>query len=135
MPRIAKSDVVASLERAAATIRSADTNKNGQVSRAEIKAKVQTLSGTEKALVDMFYRFADHRDHKKFARITGSDLAKTINYSAKELIADYDVNNNGLSKAEIAKMSTTAKLAVEWAQEFKAAGVVRPDAGQVGAQQ
>lgn len=119
MPRIAKSDVAASLNRAAAQIRAADTNKNGQVSRAEIKAKVETLSGREKALVDIFYRFADHRDYVKGARITGKDLEKTLAYAAKELVADYDTNKNGLSQSEIAKMSTTAKIAVEWAQEFK----------------
>ena len=134
MPRIAKSDVVASLERAAAQIRAADTNKNGQVSRAEQKAKVATLSGTEKALVDIFYKFADHRDYKKYARITGKDLEKTLAYAAKEMVADYDTNHNGLSKSEIAKMSTTAKLAVEWAQEFKSAPV-RPDAGQTSSAQ
>lgn len=123
MPRIAKSDVVASLERAAATIRSADTNGNGVVSRAEMAAKVKTLDGTEKALVDIFFKFTDHRDYKKFARVTGADLAKSVAYAAKEMVSDYDVNNNGLSQAEVSKMSTTGKLAVEWAAEFKSAGV------------
>lgn len=127
MPRIAKSVAVASLNRAAEAIRSADTNGNGQVSRAELKAKVATLSGKEKALVDIFYKFADHRDHVKGARITGRDLEKTLAYAAKELISDYDTNNNGLSKAEISRMSTTAKLAVEWGKEFQSRPV---DAGQ-----
>ena len=120
MSRIAKSDVVASFNRAAAQIRAADTNGNGQVSRAEIKAKIETLSGKEKSLVSIFYKFADHRDYVKGARITGKDLQKTIAYSAKNLVADYDRNNNGLSKREIFPMSTTARFAVEWAKEFKA---------------
>ena len=120
MPRIAKSDVYAALDRAASIIRSADRGNDGIVSRADIKAKLATMEdGTEKKLVDIFYKFADHRDYRKYARLTGGDIEKTLTYSFKELVADYDVNNNGLSKAEIAKMSTTAKLAVELAKALK----------------
>ena len=121
MSRIAKADVNAALARAAQIIRSADLGKDGVISRADIKAKLATMeTGTEKALVDIFYRFADHRDAKKYAKLTGKDLEKTLAYAAKELVADYDLNRNGLSKAEIARMSTTAKLAVELAKTMKA---------------
>lgn len=120
MSRIAKADVTAALARAAQIIRSADRGNDGVVSRADIKAKLATMpTGPEKALVDIFYRFADHRDAKKFAKLTGRDLEKTLAYAAKELVADYDLNGNGLSRAEIAKMSTTAKLAVEVAMIMK----------------
>lgn len=120
MPRIAKSDVHAALAHAANIIRSADTNGGGRISRAEIKAKLDTMQdGAEKQLVDMFYRFADHRDHRKYAQLTGADLEKTLAYAFKELVSDYDVNNNGLSKAEISEMSKTARLAVEVAKQLK----------------
>ena len=68
MSRIAKSDVHAALTRAADIIRAADTNKNGRYSRAEVKAQLASMpNGTEKALVDIFFKFADHRDHKAYA--------------------------------------------------------------------
>lgn len=122
MPRIAKSDVYAALERAASIIRSADVGNDGRISRAEMKAKLESMpAGTEKSLADMFFRFSDHRDHKKYAKLTGADLEKTLAYSFKELVADYDLNNNGLSNAEISKMSRTAQLAVQLAKELKAA--------------
>jgi hypothetical protein len=122
MPRIAKKDVHASFERAAQVIRDSDIGKDGRFSRADIKAKLDSMpKGTEKSLVNMFYKYADHRDSKKYAKLTGSDLVKTLAYSKEKLVNKYDKNNNGLSKAEIAKMKTTAKLAVKLAQELKAA--------------
>ena len=121
MSRIARSDVFAALDRAAANIKAADTNGDGRISRAEAQAKVATLSGTEKQLTDMFYRFADNRDAAAYAKLTGADVEKTLAYAKKELVADYDVNNNGLSKDEVAKMSRTGKLAVQLGQELKAA--------------
>ena len=132
MARIAKTDVYAALDRAAQIIRSADTGNDGRISRKEIKAKLATMpEGTEKALVDIFYRFADHRDHRKYAKLTGADLEKTLAYARKELVADYDTNNNGLSKSEIAKMSRTAQLAVQLAKEMKAAPEVPAGAAPV----
>lgn len=121
MSRIARSDVFAALDRAAAHVKAADTNGDGRISRAEAQAKVATLSGTEKQLTDMFYRFADKRDAAKYAKLTTSDVERTLAYAKKELVSDYDVNNNGLSKDEVAKMSRTGKLAVQLSQELKAA--------------
>ncbi len=120
MSRIAKTDVFASFDRAAAIIRASDTNKDGRFSRAELKVAVSNLQGTERELVDMFSRFADHRDHRKYAKLTGKDLDRTLAYAKETLVAKYDVNGNGLSKDEIAKMSRTAQLAVQLAQESKA---------------
>ena len=121
MSRIARSDVFAALDRAALNIKAADTNGDGRFSRAEAQAKVATLSGTEKQLTDLFYRFADKRDAAAYAKLTAADVEKTLAYAKKELVADYDVNNNGLSKDEVAKMSRTGKLAVQLGQELKAA--------------
>lgn len=129
MPRIAKSDVHASFARAAQIIRESDRGNDGRISRADIKAQLQTMkAGPEKALVDMFYRFSDHRDHKPGAKLTAKDLEKSLAYSYEKLVNAYDKNNNGLSKAEISKMSTSAQLAVKLAQELKVSGPVAIDA-------
>ena len=121
MSRIARSDIYAALDRAAQNIKAADTNGDGRISRAEAQAKVASLSGTEQQLTDMFYRFADKRDAAAYAKLTRSDVDRTLAYAKKELVSDYDVNNNGLSADEVAKMSRTGKLAVQLAQELKAA--------------
>ena len=123
MTRIAKADVHAALDRVGKHIKDAAGN-GGVTSRAEIEAKVKTLSGTEAQLTDRFFRFIDHRDHKPGARITGADVDRAVAYAKRQLISDYDVNQNGLSKSEVAKMSVTGQLAVKLAAEIK--GVVAP---------
>lgn len=121
MSRIAKSAVYASFDRAAALLRAADTGHDGRISRAEVRQALTQLSGTERELADMFYRFVDHRDAVAFAKVTGTDLDKAVAYAKAHLVDRYDVNHNGLSGAEIGKMSRTAQLAVELAKETQAA--------------
>ena len=70
MSRIAKADVNAALSQAATNIKDA-AGRDGVTSRKDMKAKLDTLTGTEKRLTDMFFRFLDHRDYKTNARITG----------------------------------------------------------------
>lgn len=111
MPRVSRKTLYTALEKASAEIADAGGN-DGITSRKEIEAKLKTLSGSEKALVNMYYRFADHRDAVPGARITPADLKKTLAYAKAKLVDAYDKNGNGFSKAEIAKMSTTAKLAL-----------------------
>jgi hypothetical protein len=122
MSRISKSDVYGAFERAAANIVSAnsDPKSNSPISRADVKAKLKDLSGTEKSMTDMFYRFVDHRDHREGARVTRSDVSKALAYAKEHMVDSYDKNNNGLSRGEISKMSNTAKLAVKFSQEQKA---------------
>ncbi len=121
MARISKNDVYRALDVAAQDIKSA-ANGDGIVSRDDMKAKLGELSGTRRATADMLYRFIDHRDHREGARVTQRDVNRALEYAKKELVADYDLNNNGLSKDEIAKMSRTGKLAVKLAEELKARG-------------
>ena len=121
MARIAKSDVYASFDRAAALIKAADAGHDGRISRADMAAELKTLSGTERDLADIFFRFVDHRDYKKYAQVTGSDVDAAVAYAKQHLLANYDVNTNGLSKAEVSNMSKTAQLAVQLAAETKAA--------------
>ncbi|MBN2361871.1 MAG: hypothetical protein JXR83_20640 [Deltaproteobacteria bacterium] len=123
MPRIAKADVHAALERAAKNISDAKT-PDGIVSRNDIKDKLGELDGTEKKLTDIFYRFIDHRDHVAGARITQKDIDRAVAYAKEKIVDKYDLNRNGLSRDEIAKMSLTGKLAVELARELKKAAAV-----------
>jgi hypothetical protein len=123
MPRIAKTDVHAALERAAKNISDAKT-PDGVVSRDNIQDKLGELKGTEQKLTDIFYRFIDHRDHVAGARITQKDIDKAVAYAKEKIVDKYDLNNNGLSQNEIAQMSLTGKLAVELARELKAAAAV-----------
>lgn len=124
MARIAKADVYAALDRAASLIRRMDAGNDGRLSRADVKQGLHHFTATpvgqtEQKLVDIFYRFIDHRDAKPYAKVTGADIDKALAYAKQHMVANYDVNHNGLSKSEIAKMSTTAKLAVELTEELK----------------
>jgi hypothetical protein len=122
MPRLSKKDVHAALEKAANNILSA-RGDDPIVSRKDIRLKINQLEGTERKLTEIFYRFMDHRDYKAGARITAKDVESTLEYAKKHLIDNYDLNQNGLSKTEIEKMSLTGKLAVKFARELKNAGL------------
>ncbi len=114
MARLAKQKVHAALEKAAQNILGA-TGDDPIVSRKDIRRKLKELEGVEQQLTGVFYRFMDHRDAKPGARITRKDIDDTLAYAKEKLVDAYDVNNNGLSVAEIAKMSFTARLAVRYA--------------------
>ncbi len=118
--RISKADVYKALDKAAANIKKA-AGSDGRASRAEMTKALKGLKGTEKALTDMFFRFIDKRDAAPGAIVTKADLDKALTYAKKKLIADYDLDKNGLSDAEVSKMSKTGKLAVALAKEMKAA--------------
>jgi hypothetical protein len=118
MSRIAKTDVNAALALAAQHITDAG-GRDKITSRKDMEQKLTTLSGTEKALTDRFYRFIDHRDFKTNARVTAKDVERALAYAKEKLIEKYDVNQNGLSKAEVEKMSLTGQLAVKLAAELK----------------
>jgi hypothetical protein len=122
MPRISKTDVNKALELAGKKIIDAG-GADKKVSRADVAKALGSLNGTEKKLVDVFFKFVDHRDFKKGAQVTASDVQRAIAYAKDHMVAKYDLNANGLSKPEIAKMSLTGKLAVELAKALKAAAV------------
>ncbi len=133
MSRIAKADVHAALARVAQQISQADGG-DGRISRADMKEKLQDMSGTERALADIFFRFIDHRDYKPGATVTAKDVTRALEYSKEKLIDKYDLNNNGLSKSEISEMSRTGQLAVLLAQELKGADET-PSSGKALANQ
>lgn len=119
MARVAKADVHAALEQAAQNIIDA-AGPDQITSRKNLKDKLAELKGAERGLTAMFFGFIDHRDHEPGARVTEPDVRRALTYAKKELVDDYDLNGNGLSKDEISAMSTTGKLAVRLAQEMKA---------------
>lgn len=121
MPRIAKSDIYAVLTRTAKTIVDAG-GSDGRTSRAEMKKALTSLSGKERALADVFFKFVDHRDFKAGAQVTPADVKRAVSYAKEKMIAKYDLDNNGLSSAEVKKMSLTGRLAVDLARTLKAAG-------------
>ena len=120
MPRIAKTDVNRALEMAANRIKDAG-GADGRVSRAEITTALKGLTGTERKLTDIFFKFIDHRDFKTGAQVTSKDVDRAVKYAKTTMIAKYDLDNNGLSATEVKKMSLTGKLAVTLAKELKAA--------------
>jgi len=116
--RIAISDVHAALERAAEQLRSA-AGPVGIVSRRDVRTRLQGLEGAERAIVDVLYRFIDGRDAARSARVTKSDIDATVAHVRTELIDRLDLDQNGLSADEIARMSELGKLAVALARTLK----------------
>jgi len=125
MPRISKASANHAIERVANNIIKS-AGDDGRVSRADMKAALSKLDGTEKRLTDVFFRFIDHRDAAPGAQVTKSDVTRAVEYAKEKLIAKYDLNNNGLSKAEISKMSLTGQLAIELAKELKQVASTEP---------
>ncbi len=135
MARLAKKYVYQALDLAADHIRDA-AGPDGITSRFDIRQKLERLEGSEKALVDIFYRFIDHRDYRKGARITETDIASAVEYARIHMVDKYDLQRNGLSKEEISNMSTTGKLAVQLARTLKRAGHVssKPGPAEIAAE-
>ncbi|MEW5848967.1 MAG: nuclease A inhibitor family protein [Myxococcota bacterium] len=123
MTRIAKKDIHAALNQAAQNIIAAG-GSDGRISRADMKAKLKELDGTEKKLTDMFFRFVDHRDFKTGSQVTPSNVKAAVEYAKEHMVNKYDLNNNGLSADEVARMSVTGRLAVNLARALKEAGAV-----------
>ncbi len=120
MSRISKNDVSAALSLAAKLLETAG-GPDGRVSRTDVARALPTLPAAQRALVDAFYRFVDARDLRPGAAVTKRDLDEAVAFAREELIAKYDLNNNGLSAGEVAQMGEVGKLAVELAKLLKAA--------------
>lgn len=120
MSRIAKQYVYSQFERAAQFVQSA-AKGNGRTSRADMQAALEQVQNpVERDFFDMFFRFVDNRDAAPGAVVTDEDLSRAVAFACKEMVADYDIGGkggkgNGLSRDEVAKMSRTAKLAVQTA--------------------
>jgi hypothetical protein len=121
MSRIAKADVNAALKLAAQTIIKAGGD-DGRTSRAEMAKALKSMPKDQRPLADIFFKFIDNRDFKAGAQVTAKDVNRAVSYAKTHMVAKYDLNNNGLSKDEVAKMSLTGKRAVDLAKALKAAG-------------
>jgi hypothetical protein len=121
MARIAKADVNRALETAAKTLIKIGGD-DGRISKAEVKNALATdrVPRKQAALVDIFFKFIDNRDFKAGAQVTPADIKKAVAYAKTHMIAKYDLDNNGLSKDEVSKMSLTGKRAVDLAKALKA---------------
>ncbi|MBK7861085.1 MAG: hypothetical protein IPJ65_21245 [Archangiaceae bacterium] len=126
MSRISKADVNRVLDQAAKAIIDAG-GQDGRISRADIKSAIAPMSGVQKQLVDVFFKFIDNRDFKKGATVTPADVKRAVAFAKEKLIAKYDLNQNGLSKDEEKKMSLTGRLAVNLAKALKTAGAAGID--------
>jgi hypothetical protein len=115
MARISKADMFSRLVRVANLMKSADgkagTRKNNVISRAELAKLGETLKGYEKGVFMLFSSFIDHRDQRA---ITFKDVDRALEYAREKLIARLDKNKNGLSMAELALGSLTARLLANW---------------------
>ncbi|ADO75191.1 hypothetical protein [Stigmatella aurantiaca] len=120
MTTIATSDVHAAVNRAAALILNS-AGSDGIVSRKDIRTKLLSLEGTERELVDTLYRFIDRRDSARSARVTKADIDAALAFIRTELVDRFDLDNNGLSEDEVARMSELGKLAVSLARTLKSA--------------
>lgn len=121
MSRIAKSEVNAAFEWAAAQITEAG-GRDGVTSRAEIRRKIAELTGTERDLVDFFYRYIVRRSGNPSERVDRRDVENALNAARQELVAAFDTNDNGLSTEEVAAMPPLGRLAVKVARHRQRGG-------------
>ncbi|MFT3712785.1 MAG: hypothetical protein QM817_34470 [Archangium sp.] len=118
MPNVSRASIAHVLERAAKTITDA-AGTDGRASRADVTKKLKELTGTEKTLVDTFFRFMDHLDARAGAAVTKSDITKALAEAKEKLVNAYDVDRNGLSPEERAKMGQVGQLAATIAETFR----------------
>lgn len=121
MSRIAKSEVNAAFEWAAAQITEAG-GRDGITSRAEIRRKIAELTGPERELVDFFYRYIVRRGGNPSERVDRKDIDAALAAAREELVAAFDTNDNGLSTDEVAAMPPLGRLAVKVARRRQRGG-------------
>lgn len=117
MTRIKPTAVHAALDQAASRITEA-AGDDAKVSKAELKAAVAELTGTEKKLVDVFAGFATKRAGSPAGGLSERDVADAVAYAKVSMISKYDLDGDGLSPDEVKKMSKTGQLAVQFAEEL-----------------
>jgi hypothetical protein len=121
--RVKISDVHKAFEIAANNVKET-ADADHQITDARMQGKLRTLGGVERDLTDSFVHLADHRD----GALTVKDVDDTLKYAKEKLVNAYDLDNNGLTEDEIAKMPRVAQLAVELAK-LLAAGKFRVGCG------
>jgi hypothetical protein len=91
--------------------------QDGVISRKDAKAIVADLKangrGTEALAAENIFKMIDARDQSDGNRVTGYDLTKDRTFVKNKMIENRDINRNGLSRAEVEKMSPTGRALVE----------------------
>jgi hypothetical protein len=115
-----KADLNAALEQAARTIVSARAGA-AKMSRAELKRALAKgkLPRKQRALVDAFLKFAEE-DLNLDAEITASDVGRALEEARKRLFEKYDLDEQKLTKEEVAQLAVAGKRAVDLAKALKA---------------
>ena len=65
--------------------------------------------GTEALAIRYFFNFIDHRHGQLLEQITVQEIDEAVTYSDLRLLRKKDADNNGYSRDEIEKFSTTAR--------------------------
>ena len=81
--------------------------------------------GTEALSIRSFFNFIDHRHGSILEQITLDEINKAVEYSDLRLLRKKDTDNNGYSRDEIAKFSTTARAFLRVGQMIEA-GLIEP---------
>ncbi|MBN2358737.1 MAG: hypothetical protein JXR83_04745 [Deltaproteobacteria bacterium] len=112
---VKRSDVHRAFDIAAKNIK--DTaDINSRISNTSVRIKLAALGGVERDLTDMFVRMADNFDRP----LTVKDVDAVLKAAKETLVDAYDLDNNGLSDDEVARMPRVAQLAVELARVLAA---------------
>jgi hypothetical protein len=97
---------------------------DARISRADAKELVSGLRkegrGTEALAAENLFKMLDARDTGAGNQVTGYDLKKDRSFVESKMLENRDVNSDGFSAAEIAKMSTTGRALVELGQVLEA---------------
>lgn len=130
MPNVSRASIAHVLDRAAKTITDA-AGPDGRASRADVTKKLKELTGTERTLVDTFFRFMDHRDARAGASVTAKDIKAALADAKTKLVNAYDLDRNGLSPEERAKMGQVGQLAATIAETFRTPSYAAREAAEV----
>ncbi|MFT5682161.1 MAG: hypothetical protein ACI8RZ_003079 [Myxococcota bacterium] len=76
--------------------------------------------GTEALAVRFFFNFIDHRHGRILEQITVQEIEDAVKYSDLRLLRKKDTDNNGYSRDEVAKFSTTARAFLRVGQMIEA---------------
>ena len=81
--------------------------------------------GTEALAIRYFFNFIDHRHGKLLEQITVQEIDEAVTYSDLRLLRKKDADNNGYSRDEIEKFSTTARAFLRVGQMIES-GLIEP---------
>jgi len=123
---VKRSDVHKAFDLAASNVKAA-ADADHRITGPGMQLRLAALGGLERDLTDTFVRMADN-----FGRtLTTRDVDAVLKYAKETLVDAYDLDNNGLSDDEVARMPRVAQLAVELAK-LLAASAPDPVAASIG---